>query len=163
MIKIFGKVRYHFQPELALAVMFWSLAWIPTFISLALIYEHSRATRLIFGGFLVTLVMTIFGLHRYFTIGKDDRLTISSFNPFIKKVLLVSSIEKVEVSKYRLCLCLKGGRKKTVFMRKWPKKYFLDALAVHPDFHGEVELNDNLTRVDYFHRYRKDKKPSVQD
>lgn len=163
MIKIFGKVRYHFQPELALAIIYWSLAWAPTFISLSLIYEHSRATNLIFGGFLVTLVMTVFGLHRYFTIGQDDRLTISSFNPFTKNSLPISSIEKVEVSKYRLCLCLKGDKKKTVFMRKWPKKYFLDALALHEDFHGEVELTDNLTRVDYFHRYSKDKKPSVKD
>lgn len=163
MIKIFGKVRYHFQPELALAIIYWSLAWMPTFLSLSLIYEHSRATKLIFGGFIVTLVMTIFGLHRYFTIGTDGKLVISSFNPFAKKTIQISTIQKVEVSKYRLCLCLKGDEKKTVFMRKWPKKYFLDALALHEDFHGEVELNDNLTRVDYFKRYSKDKKPSVQD
>lgn len=163
MIKIFGKVRYPWQPELSLAIIYWSLALTPTFLSLSLIYEHSRATHLIFGGFWMTVCLTAFGCHRYFAIDKDDCLIITSLNPFVKKTLPISTIAKIEVSKYRVCLCLTDGKKKAVFMRKWPKKYFLDALAVHPDFHGEVELNDNLTRVDYFHRYRKDKKPSVKD
>lgn len=163
MIKLFGKVRYHWQPELSLAVIYWSLALMPTFLALSLIYEHSRATHLIFGGFLVTLILSLLGLHRYFTIGKDDVLTISSVNPLTKTALPISSITKIEVSKYRLCLWLPEGKKKTVFMRKWPKKYFVDALVIHPSFKGEFELTDNLTRHDYFWAYRKDKKPSVKD
>lgn len=43
-------------------------------------------------------------------------------------------------------------------MRKWPKKYFLDALAVHPDFLGEVELIDNFIELDYFEAYKANKK-----
>lgn len=163
MIKIFGKVRYHWQPELSLAIIYWSLALMPTFFSLSLIYEHSRATNLIFAGFWTTVIMTIFGCHRYFTIGDDGCLGITSFNPFVKKTIAISAISKIEISKYRVCLCLSDGQKKTVFMRKWPKKYFLDALAIHPAFAGEVELNDNLTRHDYFRAYRKDKKPLVKD
>ncbi|MFA9413360.1 MULTISPECIES: EbsA family protein [Streptococcus] len=163
MIKIFGKVRYHWQPELSLAIIYWSLAWLPTFFALSLIYEHSRATHLIFGGFWLTVILTIFGFHRYFTIGEDGYLGITSLNPFTKKKIPISAIEKVEISKYRVSLRLTDHQKKTVFMRKWPKKYFLDALAIHPAFNGEVELHDNLTRHDYFWAYRKDKKPSVKD
>lgn len=43
-------------------------------------------------------------------------------------------------------------------MRKWPKKYFLDALAVNPYFKGEVILMDNLIKLDYFEAYQYDKK-----
>lgn len=163
MIKIFGKERYHWQPELSLAVIYWSMALIPALLSLILIFEHSRATKLIFGGFIITLMMTGLGCRRYFTIGQTDQLTISDFNPLNKTSLPISSITKLEISKYRLSLWLTGGKKKTVFMRKWPKKYFIDALVIHPDFRGEVELNDNLTRVDYFERYRKEKRPLVKN
>ena len=43
-------------------------------------------------------------------------------------------------------------------MRKWPKKYFLDALALHPAFKGEVELLDHMTNFDYFAFYEESKK-----
>lgn len=161
MIKIFGKVRYHWQPELSLAVIYWSLAFLPTFLSLSLIYEYSKNIYLIFGGFCVTLMMTVIGFNRYFTLEEDGQL-LMTVNPFQVKELFIKDIKKVEVSRFRLCLCLKNGQKKTVFMRKWPKKYFLDALAIHPAFEGEVELTDNLIRHDYFKAYRKDKKPSVK-
>lgn len=39
-------------------------------------------------------------------------------------------------------------------MRKWPKKYFLDALAVNPYFQGEVELMDKFIELDYFEAYK---------
>lgn len=42
-------------------------------------------------------------------------------------------------------------------MRKWPKKYFLDAIAINPYFKGEVELTDNLTKLDYFETYQQEK------
>lgn len=37
-------------------------------------------------------------------------------------------------------------------------KIFLDALAIEPKFKGEVELLDNLIKMDYFECYRYDKK-----
>ena len=41
MIKIFGKVHYHWQPDLSILVTYWSIAVIPVFIGLALMYESS--------------------------------------------------------------------------------------------------------------------------
>ena len=38
-------------------------------------------------------------------------------------------------------------------MRKWPKKYFVNALALNEYFKGEVELVDNFTHIDYFEAY----------
>ena len=36
MIKIFGKYRYHWQPELSWLIIYWSLAITPIFIAAAL-------------------------------------------------------------------------------------------------------------------------------
>ena len=55
-------------------------------------------------------------------------------------------------------MILKNGKKRQFYMRKWPKKYFLDALALHPDFKGEVELMDYMTNFDYFAFYEESKK-----
>ena len=46
MIKIFGKVRYHWQPEMSVLVIYWSLSVIPIFIGLALMYESSSVPKL---------------------------------------------------------------------------------------------------------------------
>ena len=32
MIKIFGQLRYHWQPDLSLLIIYWSLSVIPIFI-----------------------------------------------------------------------------------------------------------------------------------
>ena len=58
-----------------------------------------------------------------------------------------------------MTLIVKDKKKCLFYMRKWPKKYFLDALALHPDFKGEVELIDNFINLDYFEAYKKEKKP----
>ena len=39
MIKIFGKYRYHWQPELSWLIIYWSLAITPIFIAAALLFE----------------------------------------------------------------------------------------------------------------------------
>ena len=80
------------------------------------------------------------------------------YNIFKPRKVKISDIEKVEVIKTGLCLIFKNGKKRQFYMRKWPKKYFLDALALHPDFKGEVELLDHMTNFDYFAFYEESKK-----
>lgn len=162
MIKLFGQIRYHWQPELSWAIMYWSLATMPFFIALSLLYEKTKNPQLVFFLVLVSLLMTILGFQRYFIIGDQD-LRMHSFVPTGRAIIPIASIEKIEVSKYRVCFHLSNQRQRTVFMRKWVKKFFLDAMGVHPEFRGEVELVDNLHRVDYFKTYRKNKKPLVKD
>ena len=38
MIKIFGKMRYHWQPELSWSIIYWSIAVAPMFIGLSLLF-----------------------------------------------------------------------------------------------------------------------------
>ena len=149
MIKIFGKYRYHWQPELSWLIIYWSLAITPIFIAAALLFElYSVPYHILM---LFTIFVALFGLgfHRYFIV---------SFNIFKPRKVKISDIEKIEVVKTGLSFIFKNGKKRQFYMRKWPKKYFLDALALHPDFKGEVELMDHMTNFDYFAFYEESKK-----
>ena len=64
----------------------------------------------------------------------------------------------MEVTKSTVTLYVKNQNKRTFYMRKWPKKYFIDALVVDPAFQGEVVLVDNLIKLDYFKIYENEKK-----
>jgi len=46
-------------------------------------------------------------------------------------------------------------------MRKWPKKYFVNHIALHPEFSGEVVLVDHLIKQDYFEEYYSKQATSV--
>lgn len=154
MIKIFGKVRYHWQPEMSVLVIYWSLSVIPIFIGLALMYESSSVPTLVLFSFFLFMVLLAIGVHRYFTIYDDGILRIITANPFTPIKIDISTIEKLEVAKTSITLHFTGkSRSRTFCMRKWPKKYFVNALAVNEHFKGEVELVDNLTLLDYFEVY----------
>ena len=56
MIKIFGKIRYHWQPELSRAIIYWSLSLTPVFISLALLYERAQISTAIFVMFILFII-----------------------------------------------------------------------------------------------------------
>lgn len=154
MIKIFGKVRYHWQPEMSVLVIYWSLSVIPIFIGLALMYESSSVPTLVLFSFFLFMVLLAIGVHRYFTIYDDGILRIITANPFTPIKIDISTIEKLEVTKTSITFHFTGkSRSRTFCMRKWPKKYFVNALALNDHFKGEVELVDNLTLLDYFEVY----------
>lgn len=160
MIKIFGKIRYHWQPELSWLLIYWSLTIAPIFIGLSLLFERTKIPLAFFLLFTLFLILLGFGLHRFFIIGEDDQLKIVSMDVFKPQNVKISSIKKIEVTKLSITLLFNGSTKKRIFyMRKWPKKYFLDALAVHPYFKGEVELMDNFVELDYFEAYKNEKTP----
>ncbi|MGV3028787.1 EbsA family protein [Streptococcus hyovaginalis] len=158
MIKIFGKIRYHWQPELSWLLIYWSITITPIFIGLSLLFERTKIPLSFFLLFLLFLILLGLGLHRFFVIEEGDQLTIVSMDIFKPNNVKISSIKKVEVTKLSIALIFDDNKKRRIFyMRKWPKKYFLDALAVHPSFCGEVELVDNFVELDYFEAYKQDK------
>ncbi|MBM7636618.1 EbsA family protein [Streptococcus saliviloxodontae] len=158
MIKIFGKVRYHWQPELTWFIIYWSITIMPIFIGLSLLYERTKIPNSIFFLFAIFIVLFSLGFHRYFLIPGDGNVKIVSLNPFKPSKVAIGDIKKVEVTKSTLTLILASEKQHIFYMRKWPKKYFLDDLALQPEFRGEVELLDNFTKLDYFDSYQKDKK-----
>ncbi|MGT2749625.1 EbsA family protein [Streptococcus orisasini] len=159
MIKIFGKVRYHWQPELSWLIIYWSITIMPVFIALSLLYEQTTIPQYFFILFITFVVLVGVGFHRYFIIEDNGILRVVSLSLFRPSKIIIADIEKVEVTKSTVTLLVKNKKKSLFYMRKWPKKYFLDALALHPDFKGEVELTDNFVNLDYFEAYKDEKKP----
>ena len=154
MIKIFGKIRYHWQPDLSMLIIYWSLSVIPVFIGLALMYESSNIPTVVLFSFFLFMALLAVGVHRYFTIYDDGILCIITANPLTPIKVPISSIEKVEVTKNSIKLIFNdGSRSRTFCMRKWPKKYFINALALNDHFKGEIELTDNFIHVDYYQLY----------
>ena len=154
MIKIFGKIRYHWQPDLSMLITYWSLSVIPVFIGLALMYESSSIPTVVLFSFFLFMALMAVGVHRYFTIYDDGILRIITANPLTPIKVPISSIEKVEVTKNSIKLIFNDGSKSRTFcMRKWPKKYFINALALNDHFKGEIELTDNFIHVDYYQLY----------
>ena len=127
MIKIFGKVHYHWQPDLSILVTYWSIAVIPVFIGLALMYESSSVPTLVLFSFFLFMALLAIVIHRYFTIYDDRILRIITANPFTPIKVKIDSIEKVEVNKKSIKLifndgsrsrtfCMRNGRKNTLSM-----------------------------------------------
>lgn len=161
MIKIFGKIRYHWQPDLSMLITYWSLSVIPVFIGLALMYESSSIPTVVLFSFFLFMALLAVGVHRYFTIYDDGILRIITANPLTPIKVQISSIEKVEVTKNSIKLIFNdGSRSRTFCMRKWPKKYFINALALNDYFKGEIELTDNFIHVDYYQLYYADNEKS---
>ena len=161
MIKIFGKIRYHWQPDLSMLITYWSLSVIPVFIGLALMYESSSIPTLVLFSLFLFMAMMAVGVHRYCTIYDDGILRIITANPFTPIKVPISSIDKVEVTKNSIRLIFNdGSRSRTFCMRKWPKKYFINALALNDHFKGEIELTDNFIHVDYYQLYYADNEKS---
>lgn len=161
MIKIFGKIRYHWQPDLSMLITYWSLSVIPVFIGLALMYESSSIPTVVLFSFFLFMALLAVGVHRYFTIYDDGILRIITANPLTPIKVPISSIEKVEVRKNSIKLIFNdGSRSRTFCMRKWPKKYFINALALNDYFKGEIELTDNFIHVDYYQLYYADNEKS---
>ncbi|EGJ27485.1 EbsA family protein [Streptococcus porcinus] len=157
MIKIFGKIRYHWQPELSWSIIYWSIAISPIFIGLSLLYENTNIPRRVFILFFIFIVLVGIGLHRYFLIEEDGVLRIVSLRLLGPQRLAIADITKVEVTKSTVTICT-SDKNYLFYMRKWPKKYFLDALVINPYFKGEVILVDNLINLDYFEYYKDEKK-----
>lgn len=159
MIKIFGKIRYHWQPELSWFTIYWSIAISPFFIALSLLYEQVSLPFYFFSLVLWSLIMISLGCHRYFIID-DSEISVVSVTPFQSYRMKIADIKKVEVTKTTLQFDF-GTKKSPIFqMRKWTKKYFLNALVLQEAFKGEVELLDSMIKVDYFDYYYKKPKKS---
>lgn len=82
MIKIFGKVRYHWQPELSWSIIYWSITFIPIFLAMSLYREQVSVPWVGLTFIAIFLIFVGLGFHRYFIFGEDNQLWIISFNVF---------------------------------------------------------------------------------
>lgn len=158
MIKIFGKMRYHWQPELSWLITYWSIALAPMFIAFSLLFERTKIPNHFFVLFATFVILVGLGFHRYFIIEDDGKLRIVALNPFRRSRVAIAQIQTIEVNKSGIVMKIKNQPDRIFYMRKWPKKYFLDTLVLRPEFAGEVVLTDNLIKLDYFEAYHNETK-----
>lgn len=93
------------------------------------------------------------GWHRYFVID-GEYLRIASANPFVSKRIGIDTISKIEVTYLFVKIFSEDMPEgKVYYIRKWPKKYFVNALALNAHFQGEIVLTDHLVTQDYFEEY----------
>lgn len=116
MIKIFGQLRYHWQPDLSILVIYWSLSVIPIFIGLSLMYESSDVPTLVLFFLFLFMVLLGVGVHRYFTIYDNGILRIITANPFTPSKIDISTIRKVAVTKTSITLYFDGKEKGRTFV-----------------------------------------------
>ena len=118
MIKIFGKMRYHWQPELSWSIIYWSIAVAPMFIGLSLLFERTKIPSQFFILFAIFIVLVGLGFHRYFVIEENGRLRIVSLNPFKKSSVAIAQIKKIEVNKSGIIIKIKNQPDRIFYMRK---------------------------------------------
>ncbi|GFH42666.1 putative pore-forming peptide [Lactococcus hodotermopsidis] len=161
MIKIFGRLRYHWQPELSISIIYWCLAISPIFISLALLYERMTISKTSFLLFIAFIILVWVGLQRYFIISDNEDLLLSpGLVPLYAGKMVISGIFKIQVSKHAIVIYSERFPKgKIYYMRQWPKKYFVDALIINSYFQGELELIGHIDH--YFELYAEDKKSKL--
>ncbi|MDR1568682.1 MAG: EbsA family protein [Streptococcaceae bacterium] len=135
MIKILGKIRYHWQPELSVSIIYWSMTFSLIFLSMILTLENTRiysSTFIIFGLFLVLVGL---GFHRYFLITDKGELRIMTINPSNRITVKLSEIEKIQVGKKGIILFIPNYPKGKIFyMRKWHREPFIEALQNLEDY-----------------------------
>lgn len=115
--------RYFFQPELSLAIIYWSITFFILFLSLILTLEKthpylkSNMIMIIFFG------LVLFGLYRFFTLSTEGIWE----HPFLfrKKLFTKKDLKKVSVVKLGICLQLTSGKNKLYVMTKKQKTRFL--------------------------------------
>ncbi|MDR0922352.1 MAG: EbsA family protein [Lactobacillales bacterium] len=145
MIKIFGKIRYHWQPELATSIIYWSLTFSLLFFSLIFTLEKTHVYTTTFAVFFAFLVLSIIGLHRYFVITEDNMLQIIALTPRHREKIPLQSIEKIRIGEKGIEIFStkwKSGR--IFYMRKWHKEPFIEELMKHGEVQAKFEKIKHL-------------------
>lgn len=154
MIKIFGKLRYHWQPELSIFIIYWSFVMTPFLVYFILRNEQIKIPNSFLFILFFCSLFIILGFRRYFIIEEGGNLRIVSANPFNSCLIDIASIDKIEVTYSSITIFSdKFPKGRTFYMRKWPKKYFINAIVLEPNFKGQVILTDHLIKLDYFELY----------
>lgn len=98
--------------------------------------RKAKNVHLIFVLVSLSVLMCLLGTRRYFEI-KEYHLRISTANPFKTKKLLMKDISRIEVSYLAIRIyTITSPEGELYHMRKWPKKYFVNHIALHPEFSG---------------------------
>lgn len=123
------KKRFFWQPELSVAIIFWSLTFIVLFYGLIVTLEN---TKMNWQGSLFLVAFVFFaclGLRRYFVLMKKG-LKIQYALPWRKKLIPFGHIEKISVCQDGILIQQKGlNGQSRHSMSKKQKKLFIEAIS----------------------------------
>ncbi|WP_321383372.1 EbsA family protein [uncultured Enterococcus sp.] len=88
--------KYHWQPELSMAVISWSCTFAILFLSLILSLEYTRPYLVSNIVLAVFFVFALLGLNRYFKL-TDQGVVIHYLLPFRKKELRMENIQTIKI------------------------------------------------------------------
>lgn len=129
MIKIFGKIRYHWQPELSVSIVYWSITCSLIFLSLILTLEKTKISSSAFIIFALFIALVSLGFHRYFLITDDGELKIMAIRRKNRIIVKLNDIKKIQVGSKGIILFVPQYPKGQIFyMRKWHREPFIEAL-----------------------------------
>ncbi|MCH4169177.1 MAG: EbsA family protein [Streptococcaceae bacterium] len=147
MIKIFGKIRYHWQPELSISIIYWSVTFSLIFLAMILTLEKTQISSTAFIIFALFLALVSLGFHRYFLLTDKGELKIMAIRPKNRLVIKLSSIEKIQVGSKGIILFIPDYSKGRIFyMRKWHREPFIEALL-------KAEPNIPIQKISGFSHY----------
>ena len=145
MINFLKQTRYHWQPDLAASVTYWSFTYSVLFLSLIFTLEKTHIYWVSFAIFFVFLLLLFIGSQRYFYFNDYGELVSNGLSKRHRGKFRVESLRKVYVSKAGIKLVSpiwEGGE--IFLMRSWRKDAFIQAIAQHQEFQGKIEYVDEL-------------------
>lgn len=134
--------KFHFQPELATSIIYWSVTFISFFISLIAVLEQFRVTWFNLTFFIIFLTLGYLGLQRYFLI-EAGMLQVRYLLKRNRYTVDISQINKIAAGAYGITFygSAWGGRpaeERVFLMLPKTKEKFLTTLESEPNFQGEI-------------------------
>lgn len=127
--------RFFWQPELAIAITYWSFVLLVFFCSLILSLENTHPyfwSNLVLA---VSIVLFLLGLHRYFRI-EGEALVIRYMIPFRNKRILLADVKEIMSFRNGIRLQIAQGREvrsMSFIMTKKQQQRFLSAVEQAAD------------------------------
>lgn len=147
MIKIFGKIRYHWQPDIALSIVYWCFTFSIGFVGIIFTLENTHIYWFTFFFIFIFLILCVLGMHRHFWIEEDKgQLHIVSLWWGHRINIAISSITKLLVSPHGVVIFSgKWENGRIYYMRRWHREPFIKDLINQPSFCGELENIEKIT------------------
>ncbi|MBL1226300.1 EbsA family protein [Enterococcus sp. BWR-S5] len=134
--------KYHWQPELSMAIISWSCTFAILFLSLILSLEYTRPYLVSNIVLAVFFVFALLGLNRYFKL-TDRGVVIHYLLPFRKKELRLESIQTIKIGTKSIEIVSEAfsSGSRIFIMPKKQKEGFIEALK-------EKSLTDKIVYDD---------------
>ncbi|MBP1044722.1 EbsA family protein [Enterococcus sp. BWM-S5] len=142
--------KYHWQPELSMAIISWSCTFAILFMSLILTLEYTRPYLVSNIVLAVFFVFALLGLNRYFKLSEQG-VVIHYLLPIRKKRLRFERIQTIIVGTKSIKIVSDdfSSGSSMFIMPKKQRDGLIEALNKETSFSGKVIYDDQLKLGEY--------------